>query len=92
MADHPVDKVPAGSLGEGTRAEQTADVVVKDSFMAPILMNDAHELSARLGDACEKFAAEIHYWTTPQKNCVDGSGDNCTAYNEWVDKWQQIKG
>ncbi len=20
------------------------------------------------------------------------SGDNCTAYNEWVDKWQQIKG
>ena len=40
----------------------------------------------------EKFAAEIHYWTTPQKQCVDGSGDNCTAYNEWVDKWQQIKG
>jgi putative spermidine/putrescine transport system substrate-binding protein len=40
----------------------------------------------------EDFAAKIHYWTTPQKNCVDGSGDNCTAYNEWVDKWQQIKG
>ena len=27
-----------------------------------------------------------------RSNCVDGSGDNCTAYNEWVDKWQQIKG
>lgn len=40
----------------------------------------------------ESFASRIHYWTTPQKNCVDGSGDNCTAYNEWVDKWQQIKG
>ncbi|MGZ5392427.1 MAG: ABC transporter substrate-binding protein [Mycobacterium sp.] len=40
----------------------------------------------------EDFAAKIHYWTTPQKNCVDGSGDNCTAYSEWVDKWQQIKG
>jgi putative spermidine/putrescine transport system substrate-binding protein len=40
----------------------------------------------------ESFASKIHYWTTPQKNCVDGSGDNCTAYNEWVDKWQQIKG
>jgi putative spermidine/putrescine transport system substrate-binding protein len=40
----------------------------------------------------EKFAAEIHYWTTPQKHCVDGSGDNCTAYQDWVDKWQQIKG
>jgi putative spermidine/putrescine transport system substrate-binding protein len=40
----------------------------------------------------DKFAAEVHYWTTPQKQCVDGSGDNCTAYNEWVDKWQQIRG
>ncbi|WP_099038786.1 ABC transporter substrate-binding protein [Mycobacterium neglectum] len=40
----------------------------------------------------EDFAEKIHYWTTPQKNCVDGSGDNCTAYSEWVDKWQQIKG
>jgi putative spermidine/putrescine transport system substrate-binding protein len=40
----------------------------------------------------EEFAKQIHYWTTPQKDCVDGSGSNCTAYNEWVDKWQQIKG
>jgi putative spermidine/putrescine transport system substrate-binding protein len=40
----------------------------------------------------EKYADQIHYWTTPQKQCVDGSGDDCTAYNEWVDKWQQIKG
>ena len=38
------------------------------------------------------YAAQIHYWTTPQKNCVDGSGDNCTTYDEWVTKWQQIKG
>lgn len=38
------------------------------------------------------YAEQISYWTTPQKQCVDGSGDNCTAYNEWVDKWQQIKG
>ena len=40
----------------------------------------------------EKVASEIHYWTTPQKQCVDGSGDGCTAYQDWVDKWQQIKG
>jgi putative spermidine/putrescine transport system substrate-binding protein len=40
----------------------------------------------------EEYASQIHYWTTPQKQCVDGSGDNCTAYSEWVDKWQQIKG
>jgi len=38
------------------------------------------------------YAEQISYWTTPQKQCVDGSGDNCTAYNEWVEKWQQIKG
>jgi putative spermidine/putrescine transport system substrate-binding protein len=40
----------------------------------------------------EEFATQIHYWTTPQKQCVDGSGDNCTAYDEWVDRWQSIKG
>jgi putative spermidine/putrescine transport system substrate-binding protein len=40
----------------------------------------------------EKFASQLHYWTTPQKACVDGSGDNCTTYDQWVDKWQQIKG
>ncbi|AKS36387.1 spermidine/putrescine ABC transporter substrate-binding protein [Mycolicibacterium goodii] len=39
-----------------------------------------------------EFAAKIHYWTTPQTKCVDGSGEDCTAYSEWVDKWQQIKG
>jgi putative spermidine/putrescine transport system substrate-binding protein len=38
------------------------------------------------------YAEKISYWTTPQKQCVDGSGNNCTAYSEWVDKWQQIKG
>jgi putative spermidine/putrescine transport system substrate-binding protein len=39
-----------------------------------------------------KYADQIHYWTTPQRKCVDGSGDNCTTYDQWVDKWQQIKG
>jgi len=40
----------------------------------------------------EAYAARIHYWTTPQTKCVDGSGDNCTSYDQWVDKWQEIKG
>jgi putative spermidine/putrescine transport system substrate-binding protein len=40
----------------------------------------------------EAYAKRIHYWTTPQKQCVDRSGDNCTDYAQWVDKWQQIKG
>jgi putative spermidine/putrescine transport system substrate-binding protein len=38
------------------------------------------------------YANRIHYWTTPQKNCVDGSGSNCTTYSEWVSRWQDIKG
>jgi putative spermidine/putrescine transport system substrate-binding protein len=39
------------------------------------------------------YATKIHYWTTPQKECVDGSGaDNCTDYAQWVSKWQEIKG
>ena len=39
------------------------------------------------------YAANIHYWTTPQTACVDGSGKtDCTAYSEWTTKWQQIKG
>ena len=40
----------------------------------------------------EQYAANIHYWTTPQKQCVDGSGNDCTDYSEWVTKWQQMKG
>jgi putative spermidine/putrescine transport system substrate-binding protein len=38
------------------------------------------------------YAKQIHYWTTPQQQCVDGSGNNCTDYAQWVTKWQQIKG
>jgi putative spermidine/putrescine transport system substrate-binding protein len=38
------------------------------------------------------FASRIHYWTTPQTQCVDGSGDNCTDYAEWTQKWQEVKG
>ena len=38
------------------------------------------------------YASNIHYWTTPQKQCVDGSGNNCTDYSEWTSKWQAIKG
>ncbi|SEH72650.1 putative spermidine/putrescine transport system substrate-binding protein [Mycolicibacterium rutilum] len=39
----------------------------------------------------EDFAARIHYWTTPQQECVDGSGDDCTAYPEWQQRWRQIR-
>jgi putative spermidine/putrescine transport system substrate-binding protein len=38
------------------------------------------------------YANHIHYWTTPQKQCVDGSGTDCTDYSEWVTDWQGMKG
>ena len=39
------------------------------------------------------YAAKIHYWTTPQQQCVDGSGKtDCTDYSEWTSKWQAVKG
>ena len=38
------------------------------------------------------YAAKLHYWTTPQAQCVDGSGGACTDYAQWVSKWQQLKG
>jgi putative spermidine/putrescine transport system substrate-binding protein len=47
--------------------------------------NQYHALDAN-------FASKIHYWTTPQQQCVDGQGDNCTDYSEWITKWQEVKG
>jgi len=38
------------------------------------------------------FASKIHYWTTPQTQCVDGSGDDCTDYKTWTSEWQTVKG
>jgi putative spermidine/putrescine transport system substrate-binding protein len=38
------------------------------------------------------YSSRIHYWTTPQQHCVDGSGTDCTPYSEWVSKWQDILG
>ena len=38
------------------------------------------------------YASKIYYWTTPQTQCVDGSGDNCTDYKEWTTKWEEVKG
>jgi putative spermidine/putrescine transport system substrate-binding protein len=38
------------------------------------------------------YASKLHYWTTPQTQCVDGSGSDCTDYSTWVTKWEEIKG
>jgi putative spermidine/putrescine transport system substrate-binding protein len=38
------------------------------------------------------FASAIAFWATPRKNCLDGSGDNCVPFSEWIKAWTEIKG
>ena len=38
------------------------------------------------------FAKATKFWATPRKKCLDGSGDNCVPFSEWIKAWTQIKG
>ena len=38
------------------------------------------------------YTSQIHYWTTPQSQCLVGGGNDCTDYSQWVTTWQQVKG
>ena len=41
----------------------------------------------------EEYAEQIHYWTTPIEECLDGRTDvQCTTYQEWTQAWTEIKG
>ena len=39
----------------------------------------------------EAYASALAFWTTPTKKCLDGSGDNCTDYQEWTKAWDEVK-
>jgi putative spermidine/putrescine transport system substrate-binding protein len=67
-------------FGEAPAQTKACSETSDKSFCATYHALDAH------------YADQIHYWTTPQQHCVDGSGDNCTDYSEWVTKWQEVKG
>jgi putative spermidine/putrescine transport system substrate-binding protein len=41
--------------------------------------------------ADEGYASGIYYWTTPTTTCLDGRGDECIPYSEWVKAWDEIK-
>ena len=75
-----VNAAVAEYFGEAPAQTKACEFTTDKNFCATYHATDAD------------YAKQISYWTTPQKKCVDGSGDNCTAYSEWVDKWQQIKG
>lgn len=39
------------------------------------------------------YAGQIHYWTTPIEECLDGRTDvTCTDYATWTQRWTEIKG
>ncbi|MET8625144.1 ABC transporter substrate-binding protein [Kitasatospora sp. NPDC004669] len=40
----------------------------------------------------EAYWKNVHYWTTPVKNCLDGRGASCTDYAAWTAAWTEIKG
>ncbi|HEY4279376.1 MAG TPA: ABC transporter substrate-binding protein [Conexibacter sp.] len=50
--------------------------------------------------ACAKYHANaptsyfdsIHFWRTPTSDCGPEGGNDCTDYNEWQQKWTEVKG
>lgn len=40
----------------------------------------------------EAFHAQLHYWTVPTTECLDGRGNKCVPYADWVKAWTDIKG
>ena len=41
----------------------------------------------------QAYSEQIHYWTTPVEQCLDGRTDaKCTDYGDWAQAWTQIKG
>ena len=53
-----------------------------------------------IAEHCEQYHADdseyydqLHYWTTPTKECLDGRTDvECKDYAEWVAAWTEVKG
>jgi putative spermidine/putrescine transport system substrate-binding protein len=38
------------------------------------------------------FAAKLHYWVTPTKDCLDGSGKtDCIPYKDWTTAWNDLR-
>ena len=40
----------------------------------------------------ESYFADIWYWTTPTKECLDGRGPICVDYAGWTKAWTELKG
>jgi putative spermidine/putrescine transport system substrate-binding protein len=38
------------------------------------------------------YYKNVHFWSTPTRNCRDGRGNTCVDYTKWVQAWTDIKG
>ena len=85
-------------------ADAFVTVVLPRHVYAPFMGARSREAPANL-KACETIAEhctqyhaddaeyydQLHYWTTPTKECLDGRTDvECKDYSEWVSAWTEI--
>jgi putative spermidine/putrescine transport system substrate-binding protein len=42
--------------------------------------------------ADEAYYAQVWYWRTPMKQCLDGRPAVCKSYDDWTRAWREIKG
>ncbi|GAA1938711.1 ABC transporter substrate-binding protein [Kitasatospora viridis] len=55
-------------------------------------IKDNPDFCAQYHATDESWWQNVHYWNTPTKQCLDGSGrDDCTDYAQWVSAWNGIK-
>ena len=40
----------------------------------------------------EAFAKSIAFWATPRKQCLNGKGNDCVPFVDWIKAWTEIKG
>jgi putative spermidine/putrescine transport system substrate-binding protein len=40
----------------------------------------------------EAYFADVYYWNTPTKTCLDGRGDICTDFDAWTKVWTEVTG
>jgi putative spermidine/putrescine transport system substrate-binding protein len=68
-------------FGEAPANPKACDLITDDP---------AHCDTFKAKDAA--FASAVHFWATPRKECLDGEGDDCVPFSEWIKAWTEIKG
>ena len=81
IASPPAQAAVAEYFGEAPANTQACALTSDTSFCDTYHAEDAD------------YAAQIHYWTTPIEQCLDGRTDvKCTTYGDWTTAWTEIKG